>query len=288
MLTFICASIALLSAVYAYLNHRRANELRAILAEGARKFQHQFEELGSLKKRLAAAADSHSVMEQDLLKLKQSQELENARNAKIVGELLNTQASMERKLGNAEAQRDHILGKFEALNDEREHLLSERSDTEQLIKTLESECDRLQQELERTNKKAAMNNSEDVQKLRQRLTLLEREIKDRTPTSDKSSSDLEAFRRKSLQNEQLYLSMKSLRDMTEERNKNWEIALRKLSTWILTSSHVAQPKDPVLMQSSIGPLVGEALERIGGTLLDQDDSGDISLENPENSHSAES
>jgi hypothetical protein len=48
--------------------------------------------------------------------------------------------------------------------------------------------------------------------------------------------------------------------------------LKSLATWILSSSSLSRKNDPVLNQS-IGPLVGEALERIGGTLVDELDEG---------------
>lgn len=288
MLTFIFASTSIVFALLAYLNARRAKELNQILTAGARKFEQQHEQLISTQNRLSAAADLHASLESELRQLKQTQEKEGARNAKIVGELLNTQALMERKLGNAEAQRDHILAKYEALTDERDHLLSERSDGEQLLKTLEAECDRLQSELERAVKKSSTLNSDEMNRLRLRINQLETEAKTQSGHPPLDPAAVDTMRRKIAQSEQLYLTMKSLREMAEERNKNWEIALKKLSTWILTSSHLAQPRDPVLLQAAVGPLVGEALERIGGNLLDGDDSSDVSTMNSENTHSAES
>jgi hypothetical protein len=71
--------------------------------------------------------------------------------------------------------------------------------------------------------------------------------------------------------------MKSLRDMAEERNRNWETALKTLATWILSSSNVARPHDPILLKP-IGPLVGEALQRIGGSLLDVDAAEELHSE----------
>ena len=71
--------------------------------------------------------------------------------------------------------------------------------------------------------------------------------------------------------------MKSLRDMADERNKNWESALRALSTWILTTGPLAKPNDPILTES-IGPIVGEALQRIGGRLISDDEAGERAAE----------
>jgi chromosome segregation ATPase len=79
--------------------------------------------------------------------------------------------------------------------------------------------------------------------------------------------ELETLRRRALKNEQLFHIMRGHREMAEERNRNWESALRKLSTWILTSSSVATRNDPV-PSNEIGPLVGEALARIGQSIME--------------------
>jgi chromosome segregation ATPase len=287
MLTFICALSTILFGVVAFLYFKRSKDLQGILAEGAKKFEQQHEELTMVRKRLAAAADAQASLESDLRQMKQTHEVEGARNAKIVGELLNTQATMERKLANAEAQRDHILGKYEALNDEREHFLSERSDSEQLVRTLEAECNRLQNELGAAARKSEAIAATELQSLRGRIRQLEQELANKNAAGTADPKELDAMRRRANQNEQLYLSMKSLREMAEERNKNWETALKKLATWILTSSHLAQAKDPALLQS-IGPLVGEALERIGGKLVDGEDSDEILVHKTDNTFSAES
>ncbi len=60
--------------------------------------------------------------------------------------------------------------------------------------------------------------------------------------------------------EQLYASMKGLREMAEERNQNWETALRYFATHILGDKTKAA-------DTSIGSLVGAALEKIGATLV---------------------
>ena len=85
------------------------------------------------------------------------------------------------------------------------------------------------------------------------------------------------MRRRAIHNEQLFHSMKSLRDMSDERNRNWESALQTLATWILSSSPVAKPNDPILSQP-VGPLVGEALQRIGGSLLGIDAAEELAAE----------
>ena len=70
-------------------------------------------------------------------------------------------------------------------------------------------------------------------------------------------------KRKAKQMEQLYNSMRGLRELSVERIQNWEVALRKLSEHILGHNPGQEP--------AIGPLVGGALERIGETLVEESD-----------------
>ena len=71
--------------------------------------------------------------------------------------------------------------------------------------------------------------------------------------------ELKRFKVKSTRMEQLYTSMKGLREMAEERNHNWETALRLMSSHI-TGKTLAEGE-------STAPLVGEALEKLGVVLM---------------------
>jgi hypothetical protein len=77
-----------------------------------------------------------------------------------------------------------------------------------------------------------------------------------------------AARRRSTHFETLYKNMRGLKEMAEERNKNWEVAIRKLSGWIIT-----QKRGPVAARSikNFGPMLNEALDIVGAQLVDDDD-----------------
>ncbi len=87
-------------------------------------------------------------------------------------------------------------------------------------------------------------------------------------------AELRKLKRKIAQYDRLYSSMKGLREMSEERNRNWEVALRKLSLWILAEQGQTRPD---LAQLPIGPLVAKAMQTIGAQLIDE----------PENAFGAE-
>ncbi len=83
--------------------------------------------------------------------------------------------------------------------------------------------------------------------------------------------EIKKIRRKIAQYDRLYNSMKGLREMTEERNRNYEVALRKLSTWILSGTQGAG-RGGTRVPDGIGPLVGRALEVIGAQLIDDNEA----------------
>lgn len=83
--------------------------------------------------------------------------------------------------------------------------------------------------------------------------------------------ELKRLKRKIAQYDRLYASMKGLREMTEERNRNWEVALRKMSSWIIIETKKVHPGNE---PKEIGPLVGLALQIIGAQLIDDDEGMD--------------
>jgi len=75
-------------------------------------------------------------------------------------------------------------------------------------------------------------------------------------------AELHRLKRKIAQYARLYNSMKGLREMSEERNRNWEVALQRLATWILEEKGFS----PLAL--AVGPLVGQAMQAIGAQLID--------------------
>ena len=272
MLIYTCIFLAAFNAVIAVYFFINARKLRSILMKGAKQYDEQQKELNFVKGRLSAAEAMNIALEKDLNQSRTIHQSETGRNAKIVSEFLNVQTNLERKLSNAELQRDHILNRFEALQDERASIDAEFASNTLKIKGLETERDQLGKDLSDSTKKANSKLKSENDDLRRRIHALEKEASEHKAETAVDPKELETLRRRASHNEQLYQSMKSLRDMADERNRNWENALKSLATWILSSSSLSRKNDPVLNQS-IGPLVGEALERIGGTLVDEMDEG---------------
>lgn len=112
---------------------------------------------------------------------------------------------------------------------------------------------------------ALLNERELVAKLRDMEKTVE-SAKKKVEAID--PAEIQKVRRKIAQYERLYNSMKGLREMTEERNKNYEVALKKLAVWILNETGGAGARLP----DQMGPLVGRALEVIGAQLIDDNEA----------------
>lgn len=137
----------------------------------------------------------------------------------------------ESRSANARAERDH---RAEAARDE---LQSKLKETHARVSELANKLARAEDRAEELRKRAAEANPEE----------------------------LKQARHKAAQYARMYESMKGLRDMAEERNVNWEVALRHLATWILDHT---QPKRAARPDQTLGQIVGEALERVGARLVD--------------------
>jgi hypothetical protein len=233
-----------------------ANKLKAQLEKQAMMFAAQSKELMHSKT---------SCLALEQVQLNRRKEQLDATNS--LAEAINQASSLQKmldekqtyfskKIGDVEAQRDHILKLFETIDDERSLAVSEL-----LNKNTEH------QQTEGATQSLLSNLKNENRNLRNQLNEQELELTHLRARPTIKAYTVESLRRRSTHNETLFHSMRGLREMSDERSQNWEVALKKMATWILTSSPLALPNDPVLSQS-IGPVVGEALSRIGSSLVE--------------------
>ena len=110
--------------------------------------------------------------------------------------------------------------------------------------------------------------------LRQQLDAMQaRALKAEAATENLTLEEAQALKRKLAQIERLYAGMKGLRELAEERNNNLETAVRKLATHTLQSLRSNKSED---LPTTLGPLVGGALELIGAELIDDGENMDFS------------
>lgn len=279
MLTFFAIALATVAFATAFHFWQRSRNISALLMEGAKGY----EELRHKNNRLEKAILS---FENQLAELRRSDD-QSRRNlthvssnaAKVEQEHIERTRDLERKLRNVELQRDHILNAHDALQTKYDTATLKIDELTSASETWTKERRDLKKNLDDVGAQTIVKLKAELNQERQRNQDLNAELKQLKSRDVINPKDFDALRRRASHYERLYAGMKGLRDMVDERNKNWEDALEKLARWVLTSSSVAQPNDPILA-SGIGPVVGEALERIGLTLLEVDD------QRPDSEHEA--
>ena len=256
MLTIIALTIALSTGVIGFYYLIEAKKLKRELTKNAQIFSAQTNELNHYMANCIAHEQVQMHRRQEEQKVARTLAEAKNQTATLQKILDEKQVYFDKKLIDIEAQRDHVLKLFEASEDGRALAVSELQN--QNISQLENHA-AAQDSI--TKLKA------EIRDLKNQNVAQAHELKQLNARPTIKLGTVDSLRRRSTHNETLFHSMKGLRDMSDERSQNWEVGLKNMATWILTSSHIAIPNDPILSQS-IGPLVGEALARIGSSLLE--------------------
>lgn len=250
---YVAAALTSGLAVYYF---RRSTGLYSLLVEGANRFEETRVRLQSLEMAAAKSEDRFKSQREHSIKLESA-----------VEEAREKSAELARKLEAKEHEGRVIAEKLELQKGHLEKMLAK---AEAKITGHDAAVASLEEQL-RTARVALAASAEELslreRDWRSRLAEFERDkqsLEKRARSAD--PAEMRKLKRKIGQYERLYSSMKGLREMTEERNRNWEVALRKLSQWVITEGPGrrggAAPQE-------IGPLVGQALTAIGAQLIDE-------------------
>ncbi|MCX6119293.1 MAG: hypothetical protein NT027_17275 [Proteobacteria bacterium] len=266
MLIFIMAFVCILSISAAVYFFKGQRHLKVILNEGARAYEGLQSRSDAAQKRiqkldseLAQAKFDSSEARDSLHELRQS-----VADYQANSELNLTR--LEKKIRDVEAQRDLIEKTHHGFLNSAESNQLQVEDLKRRNDELSTNLALVTSELNQTKVELNTIKSSNVKAESSKIRTLEKELHLFKSYLGPNPRDFDTLRRKVGQYETMYQGMKSLREMADERTKNWELALKELSTWILKSSQLAKPNDPILSES-IGPIVGEALQRIGVTLV---------------------
>lgn len=255
------------SLIYAIISRQALKTQKAMAREAAgrldrvqkklQKFEkdsHQQERLladlrnrGSLmEKRFADAGRKLQVKEQEFEQL--SMEIQELRvvEARKRDHLQEQNEALTKQLMEAVKEKELALGEARALSQKavpQEELLNLR--------------------------RSQAQNAQNISQLKKENSLWKREVeKARQILSQVKPGEIKRYKSRAARMEQLYTSMKGLREMAEERNSNWEAALRLLAAHI----NGCAPSPGV----GTGAFVGLALEKIGAHLvLDEHTEGDV-------------
>jgi hypothetical protein len=170
-----------------------------------------------------------------------------------------------------ELQKNHLIKQLDAVNARLELTISSKNEAEQRLNQLTQKADdRFQiqiSELRTVNKD-----------LRQRVEQAEQAMKkaEAIASQNVNPEEVRLLKRKLAQFERLYAGMKGMRELADERNHNLETAVRKLATYTLKTQQTEANGASAAIPTTLGPLVGGALEVIGAVLIEDADAVDFS------------
>lgn len=258
LITYLGYGIAGLVLVAAYLNSRKVSHLQALLQEAANRFQLGKDAYKKLAAENKSLMDQESMRRQTIATLEKSLEEARSRLAMSKRELEDICQRHAEDLKKIQLQKDHLF--------EERHVLLEQLKESDLVKNnalkdLRSHV--LEQEMK--SKANLTQQKEQLQEAQRRAGALEVELRRlKTEYAKVNPQESARNRSKAREMERLFQSMKGLRELAEERNHNLEVAVRQLAAYVTCK--------PVLgadgSQTPLGPLVGEALEKIGVQLMD--------------------
>ena len=258
---------AILAVGIAVHYFRRTSSLYALLVEGANRYEELRGELARIEKaRQSADAAALAAAEREV-SLDKELKAERTRAATALQLAESKENELRFVREKLELQKNHLIKQLEQSQSREATLAAKLEDVSEKFNALSNRRDEskqkevadLRQELRETREKLGLAEKQAAE--------LERRTKDIDPT------EFRQLKRRLLQYDRLYTSMRGLRDMADERNRNWETALRKLAAWTLQNHRPGASARPI--PESIGPLVGQALEAIGATLVDDfDDAKD--------------
>jgi chromosome segregation ATPase len=160
-------------------------------------------------------------------------------------------------------QREHLDEQLEVLTQQlSEAIRDKKLVMDENVKLHKDGEEKTRQQLEilRQQLREAQLQTQQIRREKQQMEALLAKAREEAPRI--KPEELQRYKQKVTRLEQLYGSMRGLRELAEERNKNWETALRYFAGHILL-----KPLDTELQSQSIGRLVGEALEKIGASLV---------------------
>jgi chromosome segregation ATPase len=280
-------SFAVVSLGMALYFWQKRGELYALLMEGSSRFE-------ELRQRAQTASEAQTAAEE---RLKATREA-STRLERAVDEAREKSTELTRRLEAKEQEARLVAERLETQKAVLERHLERTMEVQRRTEEREAAGSNAVAEAQRefAQKAAAVKAEAErrVQPLRQKIEELERALAiadaraskavvvkpaahvdpaalanaaAAAASADEMKDELKRLRRRIAQADRLFGQMRGLKEMVEERSQNWEIALRKLSTWIISERGVAGARPP----EAIGPLVGQALAAIGAQLIDDDD-----------------
>lgn len=282
----ICAGTSL---VYFW---QRAKTLQTVIKDAASRLDVARKQVFYLEENLAKAADKTEKFRENTQKLEEAFDESRDKLASVQKQFESQETSYNAELNRLQLRLEHQNEQVRVMTEQLIYNDRTRRETvqahEKLLTETESRVQRMEADLQQ---KYRDQESERFRDLKDQLRRGEGEIgrlkhelltlkTNQQPAI--TAEEVQDAKRRAAHYEKLYYGMKSLREMSDDRSRNWETALRQLSIFVLeNSAKIAgiptTSKREISPNMPLGPLIGEALEVAGGRLVD-DSEGGIDME----------
>lgn len=260
--SLIAIAVAVLAIVGVIYYARRNAKLTEILIENQTRLKNGHKAYKELDSSHAQTVEDLAQLRKDYDQMAMNQSEAKYKADQYKKDLDKLTKNTEENTNASRLKLDHLQEENTVLKQQLGDAVREKQDFAQRLKA---------QATSEVNRQQVEQKSEELAKMRANLSEAVTTAKKLKASNEKikgilrkvDPKETKKYKQKSSQYEQLYTSMKSLREMAEERNENWETALRKLSMHVLGEGKYTE-------SSPIGELVGEALERIGTRLVEDD------------------
>lgn len=258
---FVGFALAGVLAVMVFMTQRQVASLKALLMEAAKRFELGKKNLDKLEADLKEARDKMEGDRVNHLKLNTSLEESRIKYAAQTRDIILLKSQYENEKRKMATTVEHLNEQVRALTSQLAEADAARADALALAnKRVEEDQKRVRASQAESQLKKAQEELMAARKLaREQQDELERA---RAVLKKYDPMEFKKLRQRVTSLEQLFLSMRGLKEMAEERADNWEVALRKMAAHIVGDGSRAT--------ASIGPLVGAALEKIGEELIHHD------------------
>ena len=260
ILIFAGYSLAVGAFVFAMMTRKQLINSQLILTEAANRFE-------AAKKKLSELESSAQKDEETILKLRESlreseKSMESARHrhAQRAHEIEELKEKQKEEILKEGLRSSHVKEQVRVLTEQLAENVKEKKELSLEVEALRADATRISQAKLSGLKNEISQLQTDNRKLNAALKSKSSEFeKIRAILHKVKPADLKKYKQKATSLDQLYHSMKGLRDMADARSKNWQTALSALST------HITGKKADTYQ--SFGELVGEALEKVGAVLV---------------------
>ncbi|MBC7530722.1 MAG: hypothetical protein H7318_04025 [Oligoflexus sp.] len=258
-------ALAAILFVYAMITRKNWLETKALFADTTIRYEAALHQ--SQKSEQGSKAQKDLIEKLRLQAQKAEKSADDIKNKSSDGklEIIRLKTEYDEIVRKAESKHAHFLEQVGVLTQQLSEAVREK-------KLLNDQLSVLQRETDAKAREMTDGIRNQLNEVQLQVSVAKRERNNALNALDKfklesalvKPEELKRWQAKVARMEQLYASMKGLREMAEERNENWETALRYFAIHILQSPKASSG------DTSIGALVGEALEKIGATLVDDD------------------